>query len=178
MKARSVFFPVLAAALLLTPQHLVSAQEAPNMRDRPGPPEAEPAKMRMWVYSNLEKYLKLSEDTSRRFLPVFTEYSETRGKLMHEHMELTRKIAKGADDESVSIAELKALAQRYKDINRSLWQGREKFYKRSKEILDGRQIVKLVIFEDKMKDDLFKKFRESRKGEPPEGEMPPPPGKR
>jgi hypothetical protein len=95
---------------------------------------------------------------------------------MHEQMELTRKITDSVDDESAPISQLKTLADRFKAVNRSLWQDREKFYKRSAVILNDRQMIKLLIFEEKMKGDLFRKFREPHKDGQPGGGPPPFPG--
>ena len=176
MKLGFVMVSAFAAAFVLAPQHRVIAQEAPAMRERPGPSEADQAKMKMWIYNSLEKYLKLSGDTSRKFRPLFDEFSDSRGKLMHEQMELTRKITDAVDDESVPISQLKTLADRFKAVNRSLWQDREKFLKRSAVILNDRQMIKLLIFEEKMKSDLFRKFREPHKDGRPGGGPPPFPG--
>jgi hypothetical protein len=108
--------------------------------------------------------------------PIFIEYSETRGKLMREHAELSHRIAKEVEDDETLIADLKKLVSRYKSIDRSIWQEREKFYKRAHLILDDRQMVKLIVFEDKMKDDLFRKFRQTRGDAHGENEMMPAPG--
>jgi hypothetical protein len=183
IRERVLLFLIPAAVFLLTLAYPSHAQNPPGVRNPPGPHPAarEPskedlAKMQMWIYSNLEKYLKLDEATSRRLKPIFIEYSETRGKLMREHSELSRRIMKDVEDESIPVADLKALMQRYKAITRSLWQDREKFYKRSEEILNDRQIVKLIIFEDKVKEDLFRRFRGERMGAPERGELTPAPG--
>lgn len=175
MKAEFLCQLTFAAALSLFSAHLVSAQEVRVTRAPPGgpgpfggpPPGEESAKMRMWIYTNLEKYLKLEEATSRKFQPLFNDYSDAREKLRKEHFELNRRIARDVEDESVPVADLKALSQRYKAIDRSLWQEREKFYKRSEKILDDRQMVKLIIFEDKVKEDLFRRFRGARRDGPP-----------
>jgi hypothetical protein len=164
MKERVPLFLMLAVVFLLTLAYPLHAQNPPG----PPPPGREPskedlAKMQMWIYSNLEKYLKLDETTSRRLKPIFIEYSENRGKLMRVQSELSRRIMKDIEDDTIPVADLKVLAQRYKALTRSLWQEREKFYKRSEEILNDRQIIKLVIFEDKVKEDLFRRFRGERR---------------
>lgn len=77
-------------------------------------------------------------------------------------MDLVHTIIGKVEDDSVPIAELKTLSERYKAVNRSLWREREQFLRRASEMLDERQMVKLIVYEEKMKDDLFKKFRDRR----------------
>ena len=134
-----------------------SAATAPAVRPNGPPPDN--AKTRMWLLENMVKYLKLDDAAAKRFQPIFLEYSEKRGKLMRESFEVTHKISDAVDNDLYPIAELQTLAQRYKAIYRSMWREKEVFLKRSEEILDPRQMVKLTIYEDKMKEELFKRLR-------------------
>ncbi len=160
---RFIFTSFVCAAAFCTAVTLSTAQEQPG-RGRPGDSyqTGPDKKTRELFYSNLAKYLKLSETVSPRFKPLFEEYSESRGKLFKESMDLVHTIIGKVEDDSVPIAELKTLSERYKAVNRSLWREREQFLRRASEMLDERQMVKLIVYEEKMKDDLFKKFRDRR----------------
>lgn len=150
----------------------IAVQQTPSGR-RGGPPPDD-ARTRMWLFDNMVKYLKLDDSASKRFQPIFLDYSEKRGKLMREHFEVTHKIFKAVDNDSYPIAELQMLNQRYKVLNRSLWQEKEKFLKRSEEVLDARQMVKLTTYEDKMKEDLFRRLKRDNHQSPADMTITPP----
>ena len=73
-----------------------------------------------------------------------------------------RDIVNDIEDESVSISELKDLVEKLDDIDASISKERNAFLEKAKEILDDRQYVKLVIFNDKLKKDLFNRFSARR----------------
>jgi len=116
------------------------------------------------MYTHLKEYLKLDDATSKRFEPVFLEYFKSRGQLTKEQMTLMHRIYQDTDSGTVPVRDLQQLAQKYRAVNRSLWQARETFYRKSGEILNERQTVKLIIYEDKVKDDLFQRMRQERGG--------------
>lgn len=132
----------------------------------PGGPPPDNSKTRMWLFENMVKYLKLDDAAANRFRPVYMEYSENRGKFMREHFEISHKILNAVDNDSTPISELQTLARRYKAIDRSMWQDKERFLKRSEKILDPRQMVKLTVYEEKMKDELFKRMRKDHQNAP------------
>jgi hypothetical protein len=148
----------------------MSMQAPLGKPDGPGPggPPPDNQKTRMWLFDNMVKYLKLDDAAANRFRPIFMEYSENRGKFMREHFEIFHKISDAVDTDSTPITELQTLAQRYKSLERSLWKEREKFFQRSEAILDARQMVKLTIYEDKMKDELFRRMRKDHQNTPGE----------
>lgn len=161
-------------SLLLIVPFLVSAPcvsfsqgTAANIQSkRPDGPPPDNAKMRMWLFDNMVKYLKLNDAAAKRFQPIFIDYSEKRGKLMREHFEVTHKISDDVDNDSSPIADLQTLTKRYKAINRALWQEKDQFLKRSEDVLDARQMVKLTIYEDKMKEELFRRLRKDHDDTP------------
>ena len=111
--------------------------------------------MFMW---NLVDYLDLDENTAESFFPLFNEHTKNRDKLTKRHRELVTQIVDDIEDESVSLSELKDLVKELEEIDISLRKDREMFLKKTKGILDDRQYVKLVIFDDKLKKDLFTRF--------------------
>jgi hypothetical protein len=123
---------------------------------------ADRGKIRQMVIWRLIDELDLSEDTSAKFLPVYKEYLERREENMKQSRDLIHKISENANNESVPIKTLREDVQKLTDIDKTLAQEREKFLKKSESILDERQYIKLIIFEDKLKGDFIERFREKR----------------
>lgn len=90
---------------------------------------------------------------------------KTRESLMKDKRALTKKISKNADDESVPVKDLKKDIAKLFGNEKSLSDARKIFYKKSEKILSDRQYVKLIIFSDKLKEDLFSRFRTMRTSE-------------
>ena len=153
----------VCAAILVSSALCLNAQERPNRGKPDDSHQFGPNKQtRELFYSNLAKYLKLSDPVSRKFKPIFEEYGESRGKLFKENSDIVHAIIEKVENDSVPVADLKTLAERYRAVNRSLWREREQFLRRASEMLDDRQMIKLTVYEEKMKDDLFRKFRDRR----------------
>ena len=110
----------------------------------------------------LIKYLALDEDQSTKFLPVFVESNKVRIKLINERRKLVHATTKDLDDESASINNLQKQLARIETIDKEIAKEHESFLKKSKSILDDRQYIKLKLFEDKLKDDLYQRFRGRR----------------
>ena len=118
-----------------------------------------PKLMVMW---RLVDYLKLNEETSSKFFPVYLEYINNRDKLLKEQRELIHTISDNVDNESIPIKNLKKDVEKLTQIGKSLNEDRNKFLKKAETILDERQNIKLIVFEDKLKYDLFDRFRSMR----------------
>jgi len=116
-------------------------------------------KLHEMIAWRLIKFLNLNEDQSSKFLPVFKESNKIRFKLLDEHRKLAGIIAKDLDDESVSTNDLKEQLARIEQIDKEIIKERENFLKKSEKILNERQFIKLKLFEDKLKNDLFQRFR-------------------
>ncbi len=146
-------------------ERIVISQASPQNDRGSGvrrPPAPDDPKVLQWMFKNMREYLKLDDEQSKRFEPIFLEYVKTRGKLMKEHGTLLRRIMADSDNESVAVKDLQSLSSQYKAMGRQLWQQREGFYKKSAEVLNERQVVKLVIYEDKVKEELFHRMRRDR----------------
>ncbi len=108
---RLIFASFICVAILLSSSPYAQERqnrEKPDENRRSGPDK----QTRELFYTNLEKYLKLSDTVSRKFKPVFEEYGEARGKLFKENMDLVHMIIGKVEDDSVPIAELKTLSER------------------------------------------------------------------
>lgn len=119
-------------------------------------------KLHEMIAWRLIKYLALNEDQSTKFLPVFIESNKIRIKLINERRKIVRATAKDIDDESVSIKDLQKQLAIIEKIDKEIMKEHENFLKKSNEILDERQYIKLKLFEDKLKDDLYQRFRGGR----------------
>ncbi len=119
-------------------------------------------KARLMILSRLVEHLDLEEKTATEFFPVYLAYMNNRNKIYHEHRELTREIAKRAEDESVPVAELRRELDRLGTYEDEIEKERKDFLKKAENILDDRQYIKLLIFNDKLKEDLILLIREER----------------
>ena len=115
-------------------------------------------KTRQMIIWNLIEYLDLDEETAEGFFPIFKEHNKKRTELTRQHMEIVSKIVADVLDESVSSKDLKALVNKHEETADSIENERKAFLEKSRKILDYRQYVKLVIFNDKLKKDLFNRF--------------------
>ena len=115
-------------------------------------------KTRQMIMWNLIEYLDLDEETAVVFFPIFKEHNKKRHELTRQHMEIVSKIVADVSDESVSLKNLKALVKKHEETADSIENERKAFLEKSRKILDYRQYVKLVVFNDKLKKDLFNRF--------------------
>lgn len=146
---------------------LVEAPEVPGFKT---PPESflqysrgrNNSKSRLMIIYRLVDQLDLDEDTATRFFPIYLTYINSRDKLLTEHRELIHRVAEDADDESVSIKELKKNVAKLKEYEKSIEKERETFYEKAEKVLGERQYIKLIVFNDKLKEDLIARFRSQR----------------
>ena len=117
--------------------------------------------MIMW---NLVDYLNLDEEAAADFFPIFNDYSQKREKLTETHRVLVEQIVDNVEKESFSVGELKNLVQKLEEADDSLRKEHAAFLEKAKKILNDRQYIKLVIFNDKLKKDLFNRFSSKRMG--------------
>ncbi|MBT4483532.1 MAG: hypothetical protein HOC71_07625 [Candidatus Latescibacteria bacterium] len=123
------------------------------------------SKSRLMVMYRLIDYLDLDEETETKFLSAHLDFTNKHDKFHNEHRELIKTIAEQADDENVTVSDLKKKVERLKFLEKSKEAEREKFLKKSKKILDERQYIKLIVFNDKFKQDLIARFRSDRNSE-------------
>jgi len=119
-------------------------------------------KSQVMIMYRLVDHLNLDEDTATEFFPIYFTYVKERDKLMDQHRELILKIAKDADDESTPIRDLENSVAELEKNEKSIESARDEFMKKAKSILDERQYIKLVVFNDKLKEDLIMQFRFQR----------------
>jgi len=119
-------------------------------------------KARLMVMYRLVDELDLDEDTATQFFPVYLAHINKRDKLMKEHRELTMKIAEDSENEAVTVATLKANVGKLRDFEKTIDSERDTFLAKAEKILEGRQYIKLIVFNDKLKEDLISRYRSSR----------------
>ena len=119
-------------------------------------------KSRLMIMWNLVDYLNLDEETAKNFFPIFNEHTKKSDQHTKTHKELVNKIITEVEKEDISVRELKALVDKFEDIEEQNQKEHKVFLEKAKKILDDRQYVKLVIFKDKLKKDLFGKFSSRR----------------
>ena len=119
-------------------------------------------KMRAMMRWRLVEYLDLNEEQSAKYFPIMKEAGEIRDKLIKQRREVIQKIFSDVDEPAVSVAELKKSIDRLEKINEKMQQARKNFQKKSEKVLEDRQYIKLLIFEEKLKADLFRRYRDKR----------------
>ena len=138
--------------------------------DRPAPGAMRPEagehgyRSKLMIMWNLVDYLNLNEEAAADFFPIFNDYSQKREKLTETHRALVQQIIDNVEKESFSVGELKNLVQKLEETDDSLRRERAAFLAKSKKILNDRQYIKLIIFNDKLKKDLFNRFSSNRMG--------------
>lgn len=120
---------------------------------------------KLMIMYKLVEELKLDEKTATTFFPVYLAYTNDRDNLMRERSELSRKISQDADNDSVSIRNLKTTVEKLKKNEKSTDDLRETFLKKASSILDERQYIKLIVFNDRLKEDLMARFRPGMRNE-------------
>lgn len=128
----------------------------------PGDNDSHGFKARLMVMYRLVEHLDLNEETATKFFPIYLAYINERDKFMKEHRDLIMQIADGAENNAVSVKELKAKVEEMRGKERKLEAQRNEFFAKAEKILDERQYIKLVVFNDKLKEDLIMQFRSER----------------
>ncbi|MFC1485541.1 hypothetical protein ACFL55_00765 [Candidatus Latescibacterota bacterium] len=152
-----IFFAVLFLSLgILNPSNVQVQTPDQNMM-LPNRSD-EDRDVRDFIAWKLVDYLRLSEEQSQNLFPLWSEYSRGRGKMQKEQRELYRKIDSSVEDSSVSTDDLMVLVNELMASERKEIENKENFRKRSREILDDRQYIKLIIFENRLLDDFLHDF--------------------
>ncbi|MBN1291975.1 MAG: hypothetical protein JXB48_09060 [Candidatus Latescibacteria bacterium] len=115
-------------------------------------------KSKLMIMWNLVDYLDMDEDTATNFFPIYNKHNEKRDELMKKHWELVNKIIDNVNNQSISVKELNNLINQLDKLNESIQEARESFLDDAKDVLNDRQFIKLVIFNDKLKKDLFNRY--------------------
>lgn len=117
------------------------------------------AKIRTMFMLRLVEYLNLNEDQSTKLLAIIRGSDENRNKLTKERGDLIRKIRNDVDNESVSIKDLSKLVNELENINDKISDEHKEYLGKVEKILEERQYIKFLMFEDRLKEDLFERFR-------------------
>ena len=163
---KKLFFTLFVTLLVFmcfvpfsTAQETKPESFSPNQSDVNSKHAEMQAKMRTMIMMRLVEYLDLNEDQSAKLFPVMKESNEIRNKLTKERGELIHEIRKNIDDESVSTKDLRKLVKELEKIDDEMLNEHKEFLKKSEKILEERQYIKLILFEDRLKEDLFQRFR-------------------
>lgn len=138
-----------------------------------GPFGEDKSKGKVMIIWKLTKDLNLDETTASKFFPIFNSYSEKRDKLTEKQRDLIMKVSVDVDNESVPTGTLKTKIKEINDIENSLIKEKSDFFKKAESVLDERQFMKLQIFEERLKMDIFERIhaRKFMNKFGPEGDM-------
>jgi len=114
-------------------------------------------KIREMIKERLVNFLELSSDQKAQILPFFQESFDTTSKLRSVRREKVREISDKIMDNAVTVNELEKHVNDLDSIDREMEKTQETFLKKSRKLLNDRQYIKLVIFQDWLKLDLMEK---------------------
>ena len=150
----------------LSSDEVIIVQKPGDRPDRPGrggDDFARRAQIQSFMLGKIIGYLSLSEDQVSSFTPVFKNYSNQREEIIGERRKLMKYITQNVDNSNVPVKDLESKVIKLRKTNQSLQNEREKFLESTKKLLSDRQYVKLVIFEDWLKEDYFRHMRDGEK---------------
>ena len=117
-------------------------------------------RMREMIAWRYIEYLDLTEKQSVKFFPILNEFNRKRFEIMHQRQSLLNEIITNVEDESIATKDLKKKLNEIENLLESEVNEIKGFYKNTEKFLDDRQSIKLHIFEEKLKNDLFNQFRD------------------
>lgn len=132
---------VLVLAFLLIGSFFVSANESRDPQDS-RQHEQKAMQSPTQVATKLAKALKLSDDQSEKFIPLYADYMEDIRKMIDKH--------RVPHNENITDEQLEKIIESRFAISRSIVDIREKYYKKYKKFLSIRQIDKLYETEKKL----------------------------
>ncbi len=136
----------------------VFTQEAAPDLDRP-----DPSRMEMMALWRLTDHLKLTTDQAEIFFPVMRAHKEAMGDLNRQRIEVGKTMLDRAErGESISDKEFGDFLNQVADIEKEKIQLRKKYFKDLEGRLTNTQLIKLMIFDEKFKNELKRQAREKR----------------
>lgn len=128
-------------------------------RDVPIPRSTDPwSRVRLMIMWQMVDYLDIDEDTAKDFFPIYSEYQRNRNELMEEQRRLTASITASVDDETADVDALKISAERLIEIESEMVDLKRAFLADSEDRLTSRQYVKLIVFDERMKNELLRRI--------------------
>lgn len=137
-----------------------------------GPPRHERFRERIDQLEKIKllEVLDLDEETSIRFFSRRGEHKDAMHAIqeeMHAHVEVMKEALESGDLSSNS-PEYTALIQQHVNIIKKLSTERDRFFQSISEILTPEQVVKVIVFEKKIQEEIKKFiFKDKRRDGPP-----------
>ena len=148
---------VILSTLLIATGFLLAQPGKPK-----GPGGQYSERMEMMMVWKLTDHLGLSQNQAEKFFPVMREHQKELMEIRKEEKELFEptftKVKKG---ETVSKSDVNRLLGNIKSFEEKKTKGRIDFIKKSGDILDSNQQVKLLMFEPTVKQQIQKRMKES-----------------
>ena len=119
-------------------------------------------RMKMMMIWKLTDHLELSQNQAEIFFPVMREHQKELMRIRKEEMKLfDPTFAKVKNGEKVSKSDLNKLLGNIKSFEEKKVKDRIDFIKKSGDILDPTQQVKLLMFEPTVKQQMQRRMKES-----------------
>ena len=114
---------------------------------------------RLMVMWQLTDYLNIDGKTADVFFPVYMDFLKNRDKLTDDQRRVSWHIIESIDNPSISPKDLQKDVDYLKKIEIDLKKTQDEFLKKSQRMLDSRQYIKLIVFDEKVKRDIFSRIR-------------------
>lgn len=135
---------------------------------RPGPNEG-PMREKVRQRIEMVKIWKLTEavgltaQQSERFFPIYNQHQKKMEEIDDRRMNLVNDLGKLLDDPKSSDKEIQQIADKLREIPQQMMSERQKFQEDISPILSVRQQMKLMLFEERFRQQLQETIREIRR---------------
>ena len=110
-----------------------------------------------WVVGTLTKHLDLTSEQAQKFFPLQNEFHKKSDEAKKAHQEKLRELRLAAKDDRSKFDVDAAIDSKIR-MKGTLVRLESKFLKDTEGVLTGQQRLKLLFFEERMKDNLSKKM--------------------
>ncbi len=140
---------------------ILSGQEAFLASDAPSSPDGN--RMEMMVVWRLTEHLKLTPEQAEVFFPAMRVHREKIKKLNTERVEAGHTMVERAErGETITDKDYKAFLKLISDLEKQKIDFRSDYLNRLEGVLTNTQRVKLMIFDERFKNELKRNARERR----------------
>jgi hypothetical protein len=117
----------------------------------------------------LTNRLDLSVDQAKVFWPIFNEYDSKKGALLREYGQKKHEIFENSDQRSLNDEDAKKMLDIYLDQKQAELDLEKIYLKRFDEVLDSRQVWKVITFDSDFRRSLMRKISDEDRGPRPNG---------
>ncbi len=156
MKKKLLLFAVFAALISSN----ILAQEKVVRGGRRWASKEDREKIEAMINWKLVEYLEINESASEKLFPLMKQYNEERHRLFVERRKVVDKLFDLSENKNITKEDVKSELRDLEKFHELMNKNRTNFYEKAETFLNDRQYIRLLIFEEKLKDDVMRQFRE------------------